>query len=112
VFAQISYSRVFELLFRFCHLLIRFIVIKSVAEKKKKKIRKFYEPYHQRGCIYLYSYSFIRFYSLVLVLVLVLILVLVLVFVFVLVLVLVLVLVSCFLDLITSRDKTRSHCLD
>jgi hypothetical protein len=35
------YSRVFKLLFRFHQLLIRLIVIKSVAGKKKKKIRKF-----------------------------------------------------------------------
>jgi hypothetical protein len=94
VLAENSYSRVLELLFRFCQLLIRLIEIKSVAEKKKKKNPKiFVEPYHQRGCIHHYSHSFIRLYSLVLVLVLVLI-------------------CSCFLDQITSWDKTRLHCLD
>ena len=40
VLAQISYSRVFELLFRFCQLLIRLIVIKSVAKKKKNRPKK------------------------------------------------------------------------
>jgi hypothetical protein len=38
VLTEISCSRVFKLLFRFHQLLIRLIVIKSVVEKKKKKI--------------------------------------------------------------------------
>ena len=83
--AENSYSRVLELLFRFCQLLIRLIEIKSVAEKKKKNPKIFVEPYHQRGCIHHYSHSFIRLYSLVLVLVFVLVLVLVCVLVLVLV---------------------------
>jgi hypothetical protein len=100
VLAQISYSRVFKLLFRFCNLLIRLIVIKSVAEKKKKNPKIFMSLIiNGAAYIIIVTVSFVF----------------ILLFLFWFLfwfLFLFLFLVSCFLDLITSWDKTRSYCLD